>query len=309
MSLKIAVMGAGGIGGYYGGRLAASGADVTFIARGAHLAAMRKDGLRIISPLGDVHIPSVNATDDPGAIGPVDIVMFCVKLYDVDEASELCKPLIGPDTAVISFLNGIDSEARMQAILGDGAVVGGVAQIPSNISEPGVIEHKAQFAVLEFGELDGRDSPRLTRFHDACTEAGIQSYLVHNIEAAIWLKFAILVPFATACCLTRLPGRILIEEPAVQDLAFTAIREIIALAEAKGVPLPPDALQSRMDMLNNFANARPSMLVDLDAGKRIELEGLQGAVVRMAAELGVPTPVHQVAYAALEPYLNGPPGE
>ncbi len=309
MSLKIAVMGAGGIGGYYGGRLAASGADVTFIARGAHLAAMRKDGLRIISPLGDVHIPSVNATDDPGAIGPVDIVMFCVKLYDVDEASELCKPLIGPDTAVISFLNGIDSEARMQAILGDGAVVGGVAQIPSNISEPGVIEHKAQFAVLEFGELDGRDSPRLTRFHDACTEAGIQSYLVHNIEAAIWLKFAILVPFATACCLTRLPGRILIEEPAVQDLAFTAIREIIALAEAKGVPLPPDALQSRMDMLNNFANARPSMLVDLDAGKRIELEGLQGAVVRMAAELGVPTPVHQVAYAALKPYLNGPPGE
>ena len=309
MSFKIAVMGAGGIGGYYGGRLAASGADVTFIARGAHLAAMRKDGLRIISPLGDVHIPSVNATDDPGAIGPVDIVMFCVKLYDVDEASELCKPLIGPDTAVISFLNGIDSEARMQAILGDGAVVGGVAQIPSNISEPGVIEHKAQFAVLEFGELDGRDSPRLTRFHDACTEAGIQSYLVHNIEAAIWLKFAILVPFATACCLTRLPGRILIEEPAVQDLAFTAIREIIALAEAKGVPLPPDALQSRMDMLNNFANARPSMLVDLDAGKRIELEGLQGAVVRMAAELGVPTPVHQVAYAALKPYLNGPPGE
>jgi 2-dehydropantoate 2-reductase len=188
-------------------------------------------------------------------------------------------------------------------------VVGGVAQIPSNISKPGVIEHKAQFAVLEFGEIDGRDSPRLTAFHDACTEAGIQSYLVGNIEAAIWLKFAILVPFATVCCLTRLPGKILIEEPAVQELAFTAIREIIALAAAKGVPLPPDALQSRMDMLNNFANAKPSMLVDLDAGKRIELEGLQGAVVRMAAELGVPTPVHKVAYAALKPYLHGTPGQ
>jgi len=309
MSLKIAVMGAGGIGGYYGGRLAAAGMDVTFIARGAHLAAMQKDGLRIISPLGDVHIPAVKATDDPATIGPVDIVMFCVKLYDVDEASELCRPLIGPDTAVISFLNGIDSEIRMQATLGAGAVVGGVAQIPSNISKPGVIEHKAQFAVLEFGEIDGRDSPRLTAFHDACTEAGIQSYLVGNIEAAIWLKFAILVPFATVCCLTRLPGKILIEEPAVQELAFTAIREIIALAAAKGVPLPPDALQSRMDMLNNFANAKPSMLVDLDAGKRIELEGLQGAVVRMAAELGVPTPVHKVAYAALKPYLHGTPGQ
>ncbi|MDA1100239.1 MAG: 2-dehydropantoate 2-reductase [Proteobacteria bacterium] len=309
MSLKIVVMGAGGIGGYYGGRLAASGADVTFVARGAHLAAMRKDGLRIISPLGDVHIPSVKATDDPAAIGPVDIVMFCVKLYDVDEASELCKPLIGPNTAVISFLNGIDSEARMQAILGDGAVVGGVAQIPCNIREPGVIEHKAQFAVLEFGELDGHDSTRLKSFHDACTEAGIQSYLVNNIETAIWLKFAILVPFATACCLTRLPGKILIEEPAVQELAFAAMREIIALAGARGVSLPPDALQTRMDMLNNFADAKPSMLVDLDAGKRIELEGLQGAVVRMAAELGVSTPVHQVAYAALKPYLNGPPGK
>ena len=309
MSLKIAVMGAGGIGGYYGGRLAAAGMDVTFIARGAHLAAMQKDGLRIISPLGDVHIPAVKATDDPATIGPVDIVMFCVKLYDVDEASELCRPLIGPDTAVISFLNGIDSEVRMQAILGAGTVVGGVAQIPSNIRNPGVIEHKAQFAVLEFGELDSRDSPRLTTFHDACTEAGIQSYLVGNIEAAIWLKFAILVPFATVCCLTRLPGKILIEDPDVQELAFTAIREIIALAAAKGVPLPPDALQSRMDMLNNFANAKPSMLVDLDADKRIELEGLQGAVVRMAAELGVPTPVHKVAYAALKPYLNGTPGQ
>ena len=309
MSLKIAVMGAGGIGGYYGGRLAAAGADVTFIARGAHLAAMQKGGLRIISPLGDAHVPIVKATDDPGSIGPVDIVMFCVKLYDVDEASELCRPLIGPDTAVISFLNGIDSEARMRAILGDDAVVGGVAQIPSNIREPGVIEHKAQFAVLEFGELDGRDSPRLRAFHDACTEAGIQSFLVNNIEAAIWLKFAILVPFATVCCLTRLPGKIMIEEPAVQEVAVMAMREILALAEAKGVPLPPDALQSRMDMMNNFANAKPSMLVDLDAGKRIELEGLHGAVVRMAAELKVPVPVHQVAYAALKPYVNGPPGD
>ncbi len=306
--MKIAVMGAGGLGGYYGGRLAASGADVTFIARGAHLAAMQRDGLRIISPLGDVHIPSVKATDDPGTIGPVDIVMFCVKLYDVDEASELCRPLIGPDTAVISFLNGIDSETRMQAILGDEAVVGGVALIPANIAEPGVIEHKADFAVLEFGELDGRDSPRLKRFHDACTEAGIQSYLVSNIEAAIWLKFAILVPFATACGLTRLPGKIMIEEPAVQELAFAVVREIFALAEAKGVPLPADALQSRMDMLNNFANAKPSMLLDLEAGKRIELEGLQGAVVRMGAEFGVPVPVSQVAYAALKPYVNGPPG-
>ena len=307
--MKIAVMGSGGIGGYFGGRLAAAGEDVTFIARGAHLAAMQKDGLRIISPLGDAHITAVKATDDPVSIGPVDIVMFCVKLYGVEQAAALCKPLIGPDTAVISFLNGVDSEARLEAVLGPDTVVGGVARIPSNISAPGVIQHMGPFAELDFGELDGRDSPRLNAFHKACGDAGIQSYLVDDIEVAIWLKLAILAPFADVCCLTRQPGRIMIEDPHVQEIAFAAMREVIAVAEAKGVPLPPDALQSRMDMMNGFANAKPSMLHDLEAGKRIELDGLQGAVVAMGRELGVPTPVHQVVYAALKPYVNGPPGD
>ena len=305
--MKIAVMGSGGIGGYYGGRLAGAGADVSFIARGTHLAAMRGNGLKVISPLGDFHIPHVSATYDPATIGTVDIVMFCVKLYDVEETCELIKPLIGQDTAVISFLNGIDSEDRMRVILGDRAVVGGTAQIPSNIIEPGVIEHKASLAALEFGELDGRDSKRLQDFYKVCTDAGIQTFLVENIETHIWLKFAILVPFATACCLTRLPGKILIEEPVVQEIAVGAMKEVIALAQAKGVQLPPDALESRMALLGNFSNAMPSMLVDLLAGKRIELEGLQGAVVRLAKELGVQVPVHQVAYAALKPYVNGPP--
>ena len=307
--LKIAVMGSGGIGGYFGGRLADAGEDVTFIARGAHLAAMQNDGLRINSPLGDAHIGSVKATDDPATIGPVDIVIFGVKLYDVEEACELIKPLIGPDTAVISFLNGVDSETRMQAILGADAVVGGVARIPSNIAAPGVIQHMGPFAELDFGELDGRDSPRLKAFQAACEGAGIQSYLVDNIETAIWLKLAILSPFASVCTMTRLPGRIMIEDPHVQEVAFAAMREVIAVAEAKGIPLPADALQSRMDMMNGFANAKPSMLHDFEAGKRIELDGLQGAVARLGAELGVPTPVHQVVYAALKPYMNGPPGE
>ena len=305
--MKIAVMGSGGIGGYYGGRLANANADVSFIARGAHLQAMRENGLKVISPLGNFHLAHVVATDDPATIGTVDIVMFCVKLYDVEEACKLIKPLIGKDTAVISFLNGIDSEERMQAILGDRAVVGGTAQIPSNIIKPGVIEHKATLAALEFGELDGSISKRLEHFYKLCTDASIQSFLVDNIETQIWLKFAILVPFATACCLTRLPGKILIEEPVVQEIAVGAMKEVIALAKARGVQLPPDALESRMALLGNFSNAMPSMLVDLLAGNRIELEGLQGAVVRMAKELKVSVPVHQVAYAALKPYVNGPP--
>ncbi|HZD26509.1 MAG TPA: 2-dehydropantoate 2-reductase, partial [Alphaproteobacteria bacterium] len=218
MALKIAVMGAGGIGGYYGGRLAAAGEDVAFIARGAHLQAMQRDGLKIISPLGDAHIQPVTASDDPAGIGPVDIVMFCVKLYDVEQAAELCRPLVGPDTAVISFLNGIDSEDRMKPILGAGHVVGGVAHIPSNIREPGVIEHKARLAALQFGEDDGAESPRLKAFLAVCRNAGIDARIAPDIRAAIWNKFVMLASFAAVCGLTRQPAGPIKHDPDVAAL-------------------------------------------------------------------------------------------
>ncbi|MDP6344081.1 MAG: 2-dehydropantoate 2-reductase [Alphaproteobacteria bacterium] len=309
MALKIAVMGAGGIGGYFGGRLAAAGEDVQFIARGAHLRAMLEQGLDIISPLGDAHVDGIRATDDPAAIGPVDVVLFCVKLYDVEAAAELCRPLIGPDTVVISLLNGIDSEDRLAAILGAEHVAGGIAYIPSNIREPGVIEHKAQLALLQFGELDGRASPRLEAFQAACERSGVQAQVVDDIEAAIWMKFAGLAPMAVVCCLTRLGSSLAGAHREVTALFRAAVEEVVAVARAKGVALPDDVVESRMAFISGFGAGKPSMLVDLEQGKRIEIEGLPGAVLLLGAELGVPTPVHQVAYAALKPHADGAPGD
>jgi len=308
MSLRIAVMGSGGIGGYFGGRLAAAGEDVHFIARGAHLAAMQADGLQLRSPLGDARIDPVQASDDPATIGPVDVVMFCVKLYDVEDAAALCQPLIGPDTAVISFLNGIDSEERMRPLLGPRHVVGGVAHIPSTIAAPGVIEHKAPLAALQFGEDDGRESDRLSAFHAACEGAGIQASLVPDIEVAIWSKFVLLAAFAAVCCLTRQPAGVIAADDAVAELYRAAVEEIVAVARARGIALPADAVERAAQALDNFPPAvKPSMLVDLEGGRRIEIEGLSGAVVRGGRALGVDTPVHRVAYAALKPYRDGPP--
>jgi 2-dehydropantoate 2-reductase len=234
--------------------------------------------------------------------------MFCVKLYDVDSAAAACKPLLGPDTVVISFLNGIDSEARIAAVLGADHVAGGVAQIPAIIREPGVIQHMDRFAALQFGEIDGRQSARLEAFLAACRRADVKAELVGDIEAAIWAKFIMLASFAAVCCLTRQPAKLLKTDADVADLFRRAVAEIAALAAAKGVRLPADIGERIFAARETFGDGvKPSMLNDLERGRRIELEGLSGAVARLGRELGVDTPVHRVAYAALKPYLDGAP--
>lgn len=306
--MKIAVMGAGGVGGYFGGRLAASGQDVTFIARGAHLRALRDNGLRIISPLGDVHVGNVQATAEPGGVGPVDIVLFCVKLYGVEEAAELCKPLIGADTAVISLLNGVDAVARMTPILGADHVVPGIAKIPSQIAEPGVIEHKGALAALEFGEPDNRESVRLSAFAEACAAAGIDALVSPDIEVAVWSKFIMLASYAGVSCMTRQPIGVIRGDPDLAQVFSDATREIIAVARARGVDLPGDAYDATVALQAAFpGDVFPSMWFDLDAGKRLELDGLTGAIVRMGRELDVPTPVNRVIHAALKPFADGAP--
>lgn len=306
--MKIAVMGSGGVGGYFGGRLAAAGQDVTFIARGAHLQAMLDHGLKIISPLGDAHVENVKATADPGEIGPVDIVLFCVKLYDVEEAAQLCKPLIGEDTAVIPLLNGIDAAERMVPILGAAHVVPGIAKIPSQIAEPGVIEHKMPLAALEFGEADNSESARLTAFAEACTAAGIEAQISAEIEAALWKKFIMLASFAGVSCMTRQPNGVIRDDPDLTRILSDATQEIISVALACGVNLPGDTYDNSFAAQSAFPdNVYPSMWFDLDAGKRLELEGLTGAIVRLGREQGVQTPVNRVIYAALKPFANGAP--
>jgi 2-dehydropantoate 2-reductase len=306
--LRIAVMGSGGVGGYFGGRLAAAGFDVSFIARGAHLAAMRADGLRIESPIGDTTIKPVNVTDDPATIGEVDVVMFTTKLYDVRAAGELCRPLIGPDTVVLSFLNGIDSEESLIDVLGAEHVAGGVARISSSIVRPGVIGHHASFAVLEFGELDGRESDRLQRFLAACQQADIKARIDPDITAAIWRKYIFLASFAAITALTRCPFGAIRKSPATYELLTRAVAEVAAVGVAKGVDLGSDPVADAMQVIAGVGDdIKASMLVDLERGKPIEVEYLSGAVQRLGREFGIDTPVHDFCLAALMPFAQGRP--
>ncbi len=306
--MKIAVMGSGGVGGYFGARLAAAGNDVTFIARGAHLEAVRSDGLRVQSPLGNVRINPAEATDDPAEVGPVDVVLFATKLYDTESAGEQCQSFIGADTAVISLLNGVDSEEQLSRILGPAHVVGGVARISAGIAEPGVIQHHASFASIEFGELDGRRSGRLRAFLAAATEAKIDAQLCDDIKVAIWQKFILIASFSAVTALTRLPAGPIRDNPQSWSLMQTAAHEAGAVARARGVALAENAVDDVVKIMATVPDAmKASMLMDLERGKPLELEWLSGAVCRLGRETGVDTPVHRVALAALSPFAAGRP--
>lgn len=306
--MRIAVFGTGGVGGYFGGRLAASGADVSFIARGAHLAAIQERGLKITSPLGDAHVANARATDRPAEIGPVDVVLFAPKLYDCESAAEAARPLVGPGTAVVSLLNGVDATDRMIPILGREHVCGGVAYISAAIAEPGVIAHYGRNAQIAFGELGGGKSVRLERLLDACGEAGVNANLRENIEWWIWAKFAMLAPMAAATAMTRLPIGPIRSDPDGRRLLHDAIAEVVAVARAKGVELGEDTVERTLKGLDGLpADMKASMLFDLERGNRLEVEWLSGAVWRLGREAGVDTPVHRVAYAALKPFAQGTP--
>lgn len=307
---RIAVMGSGGVGGYFGGRLAAAGFDVSFIARGEHLAALRSQGLVIESPLGDAAVAPINAFEDAARIGPVDVVMFTTKLYDVQGAGELCRPLVGPDTVVVSFLNGIDSEDVLAGILGAQHVAGGVARISASIARPGLIAHHGTFASLEFGELDGRDSPRLAAFLAACERAGIKARMDADIVAAIWKKFIFLASFAAITGLTRCAFGPIRRTPETFALLARAVAEVAAVGQARGVQLGDDPAAAAMKVVLGVGDdIKASMLVDLERGRRLEVRSLSGAVVRLGRELGVPTPVHEFALAALLPFADGAPAK
>ncbi len=306
--VRIAVMGSGGVGGYFGGRLAAAGFDVSFIARGEHLSAMRANGLAIDSPAGDELINPVSVTDDPATIGPVDVVMFSTKLYDVRSAGELCRPLIGADTVVVSLPNGIDSEDILIDVLGAEHVAGGVARISSSIERPGVIAHHAPYATLEFGELDGRQSTRMGAFLVACKAAGVKARISNDITSSIWSKFIFLASLAAVTSVTRCPFGRVRESTPTHELMVRAVAEVAAIGVAKGIKLGADPVAYAMKVVGGVADhIKASMLVDLERGKPIEVEFLSGAVVRLGRELGINTPTHEFCLAALLPFAKGRP--
>jgi len=306
--MRIAVIGAGGVGGAFGAALTKGGADVTFLARGAHLKAMRENGLKVLGPRGDIHLQPTQATDDPAAIGPVDVVLFCVKLWDVESAGAAIKPLVGAATAVIPLQNGIDASERLIPILGKDAVMGGVAQISATIAEPGVIRQTGTFMRLVFGELDGRPSARGAAFHAACQAGGFDSTNSNEIVVALWEKFVLLATNSSVVSLTRLPFGKLRDDPEVFALFEKAFPVVAAVGRARGVKLAPDLEERLLKATRNFPpEMMPSMTVDLLRGNKLELPWLGGKVVSLGRELKVPTPTYDVIYAALKPYANGKP--
>jgi len=304
--MKIAVVGAGGVGGSFGAALAKAGADVWFLARGAHLAAMRENGLRIVGGRGETHLVPTQATDDPVAIGHADIVLFCVKLWDVESAGAHIRPLVGPGTAVIPFQNGIDAHERLLPILGSGAVMGGVAQISATIEAPGVVRQTGTFMRLVFGELDGKKRERGEAFAALCQKAGFDSEHSDKILTELWMKFILLATNSAMTAASRRPLGYLREDPDIAPLFDLAAGEVIAVARAKGIPLPANP----EERTRTFTKTAPptmmaSMAHDLIKGNRIELPWLSGKVVALGRELGVPTPTHAVLYAMLKPFTDG----
>jgi 2-dehydropantoate 2-reductase len=306
--MRIAVVGTGGIGAPLGASLANAGEDVTFLARGAHLAAMRADGLRIEGDRGETIVRPVQATDDPAAVGPVDVVLFCVKLWDVETAGEMIRPLIGPETVVIPLQNGVDASERLVPILGASHVLGGVAMVTGSIVSPGVIRQTGKHHSITFGELDGQATPRTERIRDVCKTAGIDGVLSADITCARWVKFIGLVALSGLCALTRRPVGDLRDDPDLAPLIEEAMQEVVAVGRACDVRLAPDVLDPMRAFIRSVPSyAMPSMAVDLRAGNRLELPWLAGRVVQLGAEHGVPTPVNRIVYAALKPYANGAP--
>ncbi len=304
--MKFAVMGAGGIGGYFGARLAADGNEVTFIARGRHAEALRRDGLTMRSPRGDLHIADPVVLEDPRDIGLADIVLFCVKLWDVEAAAERIKPLLGHDTAVIPFQNGVSVCDRLAELLGARHVVGGVAKISAVIEAPGMIRHNGPLARLIFGERDGSSSWRLEAMLSACMGAGIEARVSGDIERDIWEKFVFLAPLAGAACFARAPIGAVMSDPRHRTRLAAMMAEAAAVGRAKGIALDDDlAERSLGQALDLGADTKPSMLVDLERGRRLELKWLNGEIVRLGAELGIETPVNAEVCAALKPYAMG----
>ena len=314
--MRIAILGSGGVGGYFGGRLAALGTpevDVSFIARGAHLAAMRERGLRIFSPAGDVHVPRVSATDDPAAIGPVDIVFFTVKLYDTDEAIKMLPPLLGPRTLVVPFQNGVDSVDALVRAVGRDHVAGGTAYVAAVISEPGVIRHTAMGRLI-FGAIDKSDGSRpdvlpvLEDLRQACTRAGFDATLSDRILVDIWAKFARLTVFSGMTSITRSPIGVVCGDPDLFAMMQAALRESIAVARGRQIPLPETLFDEIVASLSSLPpHAKSSMLEDLERGRRIEVPWLSGAMARIGREVGVDTPTHRLVETLLRPHINGHP--
>ena len=303
--MRIAVMGSGGLGGFFGARLCEGGSDVRFVARGKHLQAMRNGGLRIEGPSA-VHIPRVNATDDPGEIGVVDVVMLCVKLWDTEAALQQIRPLVGADTTIISFQNGVLKDQYLRAAYGKSHLMGGVGYVATTIDRPGVIRQTGPMQRLLFGEFDGSRSFRGQALLAACLAGGIKAELSENILREIWQKYVFLVGLSGTTTTIRRPIGPIRENPRTRAFLLDVMREVVAVGRAHGVDLPEDYAAVRLQLADDVAyDMTSSMHHDLERGNPLEVRWLAGGVVELGQSKGVPTPLNRAIADILALHATG----
>ena len=307
--MRIAVMGAGAVGCYFGAFLQKAGYEVCFVGRGAHIRAMRERGLTLTGPRGDIVLDRVEASDDPHSVAPADIVLLAVKLYDAETAAEAMKPLLKPGGICICLLNGVDGPERIAPILGAERVMGGAAFVSAVIADPGMVRYTSAMSSIEFGAYQGAPSPLAHAFVEAATKSGFTARL-GDMRALLWHKFVGLATNAALTSITRLPAGHLYTDADIRAVSQGMLREVMAVAVAAGVSLPHDVFDVHVKRLDSFPPGMfASMYFDLAKGRRIEVEHLSGYIVRKGRELGVPTPLHGLAYACLKPYRDGAPKE
>ena len=304
--MKIAIMGSGGVGGYFGARLAQAGCDVAFIARGAHLAAMRDHGLKVESELGDIHLPAVRVTDDPRTLEPVDLVLFSVKLWDTYAAARSIKPLFGPDTGIVSLQNGVQKYDTLRRVFGDKAVMGGLCYIATTIARPGVIKHTGAMQRLLFGEYDGTRSVRAEALLEACKRGGINAELSSDIRREIWEKFVFLVGLSATTTTMRLPIGPIRTHPQSRAFLLDIMREVVAVGRAQGVALTEEYAEKRLAFCDGLPESMTSsMHHDLEHGRPLEVAWLSGGVVELGKAVGVPTPANRAVWDILALHAGG----
>ncbi len=300
--MKIAVMGTGGVGGYYGALLAKQGHDVTFIARGAHLKAIQENGLQIKSIFGDFHLKPAKATDNPAQIGPVDLILICTKTYDTDDSVQKIKPIVGKETTVLSLQNGVDAVERIGNVLGVEHIVAGATWISSALEAPGVIKQMSDFRRVVLGELNGQRTPRIQAIYEAFKQTGITVELSENILKILWTKFVFISSASSFGSLTRLPMAEYRTIPETRALIISLMREVEAVARAQGAALDANVVEQALGFMDNAApHIKASMQLDVESGHRTEIESMIGVIGRKGRQRGVPTPVADMIYAALLP--------
>jgi 2-dehydropantoate 2-reductase len=296
-ALKVAVVGVGAVGGYFGGLLAKGGADVTFIARGERLEALRAKGLSVKSWKGDFSI-QVNATDDPAEVGPVNLVLFCVKSYDTESAIRQALPMVGQETLVLSLQNGIDNEEKIASLIGQEKVLAGVAYIGASTPEPGVVLHQESGKIV-FGEFDGGVSERVVRLKAFFDRYSFPAEISSNIKAVLWTKLAWNAPFNAINTLVGGPVKVILENPHTLELARLVTAEVVAVANASGVNLTCEEVWERNVKFSRHYGVKTSMLQDHEAGKPLEHDALNGVIIKKAAEYGLHAPYNFALYALL----------